>query len=82
MNESRRQKLNAERARRVLAVEKRDKIREGHYRLDGKFVRIWIEFYPTERWLVEDASLPRGEGIEGTCRRLNAAEMKRLENWL
>lgn len=71
-----------ERVRRVAIEERKAGVREAHYILDGKFVDVWVSFYPRVQWWIADASKPRGERIEGTTRKLTADVKKRLKDWL
>lgn len=77
-----RPKLQKERDRRVAKAESVAGVREGHYNLDGKFVRIWIVFYPSQKWCICDCERPRGEDIPDTARTLDDATKLKLTSWL
>lgn len=78
-----RRKLQQERDRRVASAEAAAGIREGHYNLDGQFVRVWISFYPKQQWRICDCDRHnRGQDIPDTARTLDDATKARLERWL
>lgn len=78
-----REALHKARNRRVAKAEAAAGVREGHYNLDGKFVRIWVVFYPSEKWLICNCNrFERGEDIPDTTQTLDKPTMARLENWL
>lgn len=77
--------LEKQRAARVAKAESRAGMREGVYVLRGHnppHVRITIQFYPKEHWIVEDINVIGGAVIEGTCRSLTDDIRAKLESWL
>jgi hypothetical protein len=78
-----RQKLHAERERRLAEEEAKAGLKEGHYNTaEGQFVRVWVNFYPKTHWMICDCGRPRGEDLEGTARRLNDETKQGLRGWL
>jgi hypothetical protein len=75
-------KLEKQRGARLAKASARDGVQEGHFRLHGQFVRVWLNFYPNECWMVCDAALPRGEDIDGTARKLSDDDKRNLTGWL
>jgi hypothetical protein len=57
---------------RAAAEEAKAGVEEGHYNdRDGRFARVWINFYSNAHWMICECTRPRGEAIEGTARRLD-----------
>lgn len=80
-----RQSLEKQRVSRVAKAEQRAGIREGVYVLrDAKHthVRVTVQFYPREHWIVEDINIMGGSAIKGTERRLTDDDKAKLESWL
>lgn len=76
-----RPKMQKERDRRVARAETAAGIREGHYNLGEKFVRIWIVFYPSQKWCICDCERT-GQDIQNTGRTLDEATKAKLTSWL
>lgn len=81
-----RDQLEKDRARLVAAAESSFGMREGVKRLrDGahvRLVRISVQFYPKEHWIVEDISdVPRFEIVKGSGRKLTDDIKSRLEEF-
>lgn len=78
--------LEKQRAARVAKAEARAGMREGVYVLPGHkppHVRVTIQFYPKEHWIVEDVNVLAGGAIvEGTARPLTDEIKAKLESWL
>lgn len=70
------------RARRVRKAENELGLNEGHYNLAGKFVRIWVVFYPSEKWLICECERATSADIPNTSRTLDSESLAGLEPWL
>lgn len=78
-----RKSLEVERARRVAAEETKAGLKEGHYNdAAGRFVRVWVNFYPKPHWMICECGSPRGEDVEGTAKPLTDEIKSGLTSWL
>lgn len=77
--------LEKQRAARVANAERRAGVREGVHVLRGAkhpHVRVTVQFYPKEHWIIEDVNIMGGGIIEGTGRPLTNDDKAKLESWL
>ena len=77
-----RAQLYKERQKAIAKAELVAGVREGHYRLDDKFVDVWVSFYPKVQWWIADARCPSGERIPRTTRPLDDETKYKLKSWL
>ena len=82
-----REAIAKQRAKRVKAIEARDNLREGMYRVREKdqlrWFAVWIEFYPAVHWMVKEVDGPLNPSeLEGTRRRLDDELRGKLEAWV
>lgn len=79
-------KLEADRKRLVVAAETQFGMREGVKRLrDGegvRLVRISVQFYPKEHWIIEDIAGTPFDIVKGSGRTLTDDIKARLEEFL
>lgn len=77
--------LEKQRAGRVAKAEARAGIKEGVYVLRDAahpHVRVTVNFYPKECWIIEDVNVIGGASIPGTGRKLTDDVKARLESFL
>lgn len=82
-----RRDLQNQRKRWVKRAEERFGMREGVYRYEdsgaARWVKLAVEFYPREHWLITDVCLsPVPEEVEGTTRPLPEEMKTKLKNFL
>lgn len=68
-------KEERDRAKRLMG----QPYREGHFRLDGKIVRVSATFYPSIAWWIETVAAPSMTAVPGTREPLTALTYARLE---
>lgn len=80
-----RSSLEKQRMARVAKAEQKLGMREGVYILPGNeppHVRLSVNFYPKERWYIEDVNILGGAAVKGTARPLTDEIKAKLESWL
>jgi hypothetical protein len=81
-----RDKLETDRKRLVIAAEARFGMREGVKRLrdgeDVRLVRISVQFYPKEHWIIEDIVGTPFDIVKDSGRALTDEIKSRLEEFL